>query len=163
MGDEYGHTKLGNNNTWCQDNELSWFLWNKISPEKTNEIHRFYRLCIRYRKSHKILCHEKFVDHSDIEWHGVKPFTPDWSDNNRFVAFTFKDTEFGEFVYVAFNCFWQPLTVELPPHRIWLRVIETWRPFPEDFEEENPPPVETDGSNCITLLEHSAVLFKAAM
>ena len=40
-GDEFRRTQRGNNNAWCQDNEISWFDWTYL--EKHREIHRFVR------------------------------------------------------------------------------------------------------------------------
>jgi len=160
MGDEYAHTKNGNNNTWCQDNKLSWFLWDKLEENKA--FFQFVQKCIKYRKGHQILHRQKFVDNDDIEWHGKEPFSPDWSNDSRFVAFTLKDTQHSEYIYIAFNASWKPIKVKLPHNpKPWLRVIETSRPPGEDFIDENPPPV--DQSEFITILEYTAVLFKAAL
>ena len=49
MGDEYGHTKVGNNNTWCQDNILSWFNWHELSTNLT--LFKAVQALIRLRKS----------------------------------------------------------------------------------------------------------------
>ena len=40
MGDEYGHTKMGNNNTWCQDNDLNWFLWDELKKNQAFSLHK---------------------------------------------------------------------------------------------------------------------------
>ena len=39
MGDEVRHTQLGNNNAYCQDNEISWFDWTLV--DKHADVHRF--------------------------------------------------------------------------------------------------------------------------
>ncbi len=49
MGDEYGHTKLGNNNTWCQDNELNWFFWSEL--ETSSSLVHFWKLMIDFRQN----------------------------------------------------------------------------------------------------------------
>jgi len=48
MGDEYLHTKNGNNNTWCQDNKLNYFLWNKEL-----KIFDFIKFLIEFRDKNK--------------------------------------------------------------------------------------------------------------
>ena len=53
MGDEVAHTKLGNNNTYCQDNDLSWFDWTGL--EREADMLRFVRLCIQFRQRHPVL------------------------------------------------------------------------------------------------------------
>ena len=47
MGDEVRHTQHGNNNAYCQDNELSWFDWTLV--EKHADVHRFVKLLIARR------------------------------------------------------------------------------------------------------------------
>ena len=80
------HTRHGNNNTYCQDNELSWFLWDEL--EKNKSFSRFYRLVIQFRKNHKVFQRKKYLTESDIDWHSQKPLHPDWHSENRFVAYT---------------------------------------------------------------------------
>ena len=63
MGDEVGHTKHGNNNTYCHDNELNWFDWRLIRRNKT--IYRFTQNIIRFRKKHHILRSRTFFHHQD--------------------------------------------------------------------------------------------------
>ena len=48
MGDEYGHSKGGNNNTYCHDDELNWFNWDQAA-EHDNDLVRFIRLLTRFR------------------------------------------------------------------------------------------------------------------
>ena len=48
MGDEYGHSRKGNNNPWCQDNELNWFLWNQLDANL--DWYNFVKDCIVRRK-----------------------------------------------------------------------------------------------------------------
>lgn len=68
MGDEYGHTKNGNNNTYGHDNSLSWFQWNALEKEREG----FFRFCakaIHFRKQHPLLGREDFLSDSDVTWH----------------------------------------------------------------------------------------------
>ncbi|MGZ3732941.1 MAG: glycogen debranching protein, partial [Parachlamydiaceae bacterium] len=90
MGDEYGHTKKGNNNTWCQDNDLSWFLWEQL--DKNNGFYRFYRLLVAFRKREPLLKHAHFLTSEEIDWHGCKVEAPCWDDQDCFLAFTLKDS-----------------------------------------------------------------------
>ena len=51
-GDEFGNSKSGNNNSYCQDNEMSWLNWNQL---KTNrDIYEFVRYAIGFRKKHPV-------------------------------------------------------------------------------------------------------------
>jgi isoamylase len=105
MGDEYGHTRRGNNNPWCQDNELNWFLWEKSNPE----LHSYVQRLIQFRKKEPLLKKEIFLTDKDITWHGVIPLQPNWHDEKPFLAFTL-----GDKIYAAFNCTKETLQVKLP-------------------------------------------------
>jgi glycogen operon protein len=61
MGDEYAHTREGNNNAYCQDNELNYFLWNQASP-----LFEFIQKLIALRKSHPIFRQKTFP--SAVKW-----------------------------------------------------------------------------------------------
>ena len=77
MGDEYGHTNGGNNNTWCQEGPINDFQWNQLDQEK--ELFRFFKSMIAFRKSNALLKRTEFLQTDDIDWHGLNPFHPDWS------------------------------------------------------------------------------------
>src|SRR6202040_2608378 len=76
-GDEFLRTQQGNNNAWCQDNELSWVDWSLAI--KNADFLRFVREMIALRKRHPILRRRRFLDGASAVWHGVEPFRPDFS------------------------------------------------------------------------------------
>jgi glycogen operon protein len=57
-GDEWGRTQNGNNNAYCQDNEISWFDWNR--DEKQNQFLEFTRKLISFRQAHPVFRRPKF-------------------------------------------------------------------------------------------------------
>jgi isoamylase/glycogen operon protein len=126
MGDEYGHTKYGNNNTWCHDDELNWFLWDKL--EENQSLFHFVSFLIHFRKNHaQLLCRNRFLKDSDIDWHGKKPLEPNWQSNENLIAFTLKDTSRQD-LYVAFNPSDSTKDIELPSPLIgftWYRIVDT--------------------------------------
>ncbi len=77
-GDEFRRTQRGNNNAYCQDNEVSWFDWSLL--EKHKEIQRFTRGMIAFRRAHPVLRKEVFYTDSDIKWFAPNGAPPDWSD-----------------------------------------------------------------------------------
>ncbi len=146
MGDEYRHTRGGNNNAWCQDNELNWVQWNQI-PQNAAFI-RFFSLCIQLRKKYPLLRRASFLKPSDIVWHGHLPKKPNWGAESRFVAYSLKNRDKKEALYIAFNAHFLEASIILPPlpkNRAWHRVIDTSLPSPHDFVEDpaSLPPLQS--------------------
>ncbi|MGE0333954.1 MAG: glycogen debranching protein GlgX [Gammaproteobacteria bacterium] len=76
-GDEFRRTQNGNNNAYCQDNELSWYDWRLL--ESNCEIARFVREVIAFRKCNPILVADAFYAEGDIQWFGPFAQPPDWN------------------------------------------------------------------------------------
>jgi isoamylase len=144
MGDEARRSQQGNNNPYCQDNELSWFNWNDV--KKNNEIFRFFCQMIEFRKRHPELTRGRFFDGTlnkrglrDISWHGCTLNQPAWGDPEaRALSFTLGGEDENADIHVMANMFWEPLTFEFPlvAGRQWYRVIDTARPMPEDIAHD---------------------------
>jgi isoamylase len=113
MGDEFAHTRMGNNNPYNQDNKLNWITW----PDSTRS---FLAALIAFRKANPVLRRTKFLTPMEIEWHGQIPHQPDWSDESRLVAFALAH------LYVAFNANHHSVQLTLPPG-IWHLVVQTDR------------------------------------
>ena len=143
MGDEICRTQKGNNNAYCQDNEISWFDWTLL--EKNAEIHRFVKRLIKlrdllytWRESSATL--NLFFQQLHIEYHGVKLNQPDWSDNSHCLAILIAKLQRPYVIYFIFNSYWEPLEFELPEKfqnskLSWARVIDTALPSPNDCVE----------------------------
>jgi isoamylase/glycogen operon protein len=160
MGDEYAHTRHGNNNTWCQDNELNWFLWNRLDLRPG--FHRFFRSLIQFRKAHAhLLARDNFLGDKDITWHGLTPLNPEWGNDNHFVSFTLNSEE-GPALYIAFNAAHTAQTINLPSpgeKKHWSWIVNTHNAPPEDFfEEEESPRLLT---NTFRIPSYSAIVLKA--
>lgn len=137
MGDEYAHTRHGNNNTWCQDNELNWFLWDRLDIRPG--FHRFFRSLIHFRHHHPLLKRDTFLDDKDITWHGLVPSQAEWDNDNKFVAFTLNLPDQSPDLYIAFNASHTAYMLHLPPAgegKQWFWVVNTHNPPPQDFLEE---------------------------
>ncbi len=128
MGDEYGHTRNGNNNPYVQDNEISWFLWDEL--EKNKQIFTFVSALITFRKKNPSLRHTRFLTPVDIDWHGAAPLHPDWSDGSRLVAFTLKSKPP---IYAAFNAHFHHQTITLPPNTKWHKLVLTSEGWDQHF------------------------------
>ena len=93
-GDEFLRTQQGNNNAWCQDNEISWVDWRLA--EKNADFLRFMRMLIALRKRHPALRRRAFFRGAgpdedltpDIFWHGVEPDEPAFTTEGQTIAYT---------------------------------------------------------------------------
>lgn len=161
MGDEVAHTKGGNNNTYCQDDETNDLIWSQI--EKESDWHRFYKKMIHFRKSHPLLHKASFLNDKEILWHGQKPLQANWGVENKFIAFTRVHPQGKHSLFVAFNASSESVTLTLPPpppNQHWYRVVDTAQPSPLDFiDEPTKQPPQADlyplaaYSSCILILE----------
>jgi glycogen operon protein len=154
-GDEIRRTQHGNNNAYCQDNEISWFDW-KLA-EKNQEIFRFFKQMIAFRKSHPLLQRNQFFcgeqnqrGLADISWHGCRLNCPGWNDpSSRVLAFTLggfsEEGSSGEVdIHVILNMEWEDLDFDVPPlaGRKWYRVVDTAESSPHDIAENLAEPGE---------------------
>ena len=71
MGDEYGHSKQGNNNTYCHDNALNYFKWDELEADEGGLV-RFVRCLTQLRRSHCMLGVKHWVTDADLSWHGER-------------------------------------------------------------------------------------------
>ena len=124
-GDEFRRTQNGNNNAYCQDNEVSWINWNLA--EKNEELVAFTRRIIQLRKNHQVFHRETFFSTKtpEIEWFDFTGKNPDWSNPSRFLAFMLDgsmcmndDGKYDSDFYVAGNTDIYDVTITLPsPHK----------------------------------------------
>jgi isoamylase/glycogen operon protein len=117
MGDEYGHTRNGNNNPYVQDNPINWFQWNRRP-----DIFQFVSALIAFRKNSPSLKRTHFLRDKEIDWHGKEPFQPDWTSQECFIAFTLNG---APTLFIAFNASPHSITLTLPPKHTWKALIET--------------------------------------
>jgi glycogen operon protein len=69
-GDEIGHTQMGNNNAYCQDNQISWLNWNLQSPDR--DLLAFVQRIINLRKRHPVFRRKRFFQGRPIKGANVK-------------------------------------------------------------------------------------------
>jgi isoamylase len=140
MGDEVRHTQGGNNNAFCQDNEISWFDWTRV--EKHADVHRFLKLLIERRLLRSIE-HERqrmnlttMLQQANKAWHGTRLFQPDWGDGSHSVALGAELKQEGLRFHLILNAYWEPLAFELPKLEApgtWRRWIDTALDSPNDI------------------------------
>ena len=153
-GDEFGNTKHGNNNTYCQDNETSWINWNLL--EKNHDLFEFFKYMIQFRKDHPVIsrklpnavCGMESIHTHNIDARDV----PIPRDAHTFaVSFAGYDKSKGadDLIYIVINAYWEDVTVTLPELArpgAWYLCVNTFgdgdgRYF---YEESQEPRIEHD-------------------
>ena len=133
-GDEFRRTQQGNNNAYCQDNEIGWWLWDRL--EEHANIHRFTRELIAARKAHSPLSHPGFYSDDDLEWLGPNGKAPRWDDPEARAVGCYLPEKEDLAVFLLFNAGLESAAFELPSlpdNRIWRRKADTSLPSPEDI------------------------------
>ena len=137
-GDEFLNTQFGNNNPYNQDNEIGWLDWSQLQANQ--DIFRFFKRMIAFRKSHPSLCRSRFW-REDISWYGTGR-TVDLSPDSRSLAFCLHGaSQADDDIYVMINAYWQelPFQIQEGTPQDWLRIVDTALPSPEDFSEPGVP------------------------
>ena len=118
-GDEFGNTKFGNNNSYCQDNITSWLDWRML--EKNKDLFEFFKFMIAFRKQHPVI-HKQLPTSvcgmDPIHTHNVNADQTDIPRDARTfcVSFAGYDKKKGhdDLIYIAVNTFWEDVTITLP-------------------------------------------------
>jgi isoamylase len=143
MGDEFRRTQQGNNNAYCQDNEISWLDWTLL--EKYPDIHRFVKQLIAMRFHLDTLSEKsqvpglwRILDRAEIQFGGIRVNQQDWGEEAHSLALTARDPESGLSLNLMINSYWEPLEFELPPMQPdepqgWHRWLDTSLPSPNDI------------------------------
>jgi isoamylase len=168
-GDELLRTQQGNNNCYCQDNELSWLDWTLT--EKNREMLRFVTKMIALRKRHPSLMRKEFLTGRkekesrlpDVTWHGTKLNEPQWDNPNaQVLAYTLGGRKGNEEdLHIIFNMSESLLEMPLPRlgGRGWHRAIDTGQPSPADIFEPGDQPRIKESSYRVS--SHSVVVFES--
>jgi len=170
-GDEFLRSQRGNNNAYCQDNDISWLNWELA--EQNAEFLRFVREMIWLRRRHPALRRQSFFAGKapksplgpDVTWHGTEPGHPDFSATSRSLAFALDGRLSGRGTdrdfYVACNCGGATLRFRIPlspSGRRWRRLIDTALPSPHDLVPEDTGPDVPPGA-VYPVAGHSLVAF----
>ena len=133
-GDEFGNTKFGNNNSYCQDNEISWIDWSLL--KKNKELFEFFKFMIAYRKKHPVI--RKKLDNAvcgmeGMHAHDVNADRMEVSQNAKTLAVSFAGYDRkkckDDLVYVAVNAYWKEVRITLPNlanHGAWYLSVDTY-------------------------------------
>lgn len=150
-GDEFGRSQHGNNNAWCQDNEISWLDWSLLEHNK--DLFVFFQRLIRLRLDHPVFRRDDFFmyQHPDekpmhqheIIWQGLKPGDVDWSRKVKTlgVILNGSEQENGDDDFCILlnghrnkrKVFTVPRPPGLKRSEVWKKIINTGKKYPSDF------------------------------
>jgi isoamylase len=167
-GDEFGRTQQGNNNAYCQDNEITWFDWAAAD----DDLLAFTRQLIAFRRQHPVFRRRRYLagaEASELRW-----FTPagtpmtgaDWSDPSALSLAIYLDGSddpdlardgtpmLDDDFLVLFNAWWEPLDFVIPGTRDgqgWRTEIDSYDPD-TDFPERSAGGRVTVGPRSVAVL-----------
>ena len=164
-GDEFGDTRYGNNNPYCQDNEISWLDWTLLEKEPNRDLFEFFRYMITFRKKHPSIRKDlepSYIGFPSMSVHGLTPWEPDAPESSYAACVLFagynEDTGEEDLVYVAVNSHWQAAEMtlpDLPEGYAWKIAVNTGDPLQQTFEEGEMPAV----GKQLLLGERSVIVF----
>jgi isoamylase len=144
-GDEIGRTQDGNNNAYCQDNEITWFDWSTVD----NDLLRFTKDVIALRRRHRVFRRRRYQTGkvaADLRWFtpsGTEMTTANWADPEAKSVALFIDGATDPDVaaqgdpmadddfLIIINAWWEPLKFQIPADvsaRAWEVVCDTFDP-----------------------------------
>ena len=166
-GDEFGRTQQGNNNAYCQDNEISWVDWSLL--RKNRDLFDFTRRAIEFRKAHPALWRTSFFngqnhagEFPDIRWYGPDGAPqPDWEKGVAFACRIDGRAEHtgagdeDDHLFLIFNCGNEAADFELPPNdsgAAWQYAFGT---------AEREPAPRAKGRPVVTVASQSLAVYTA--
>ncbi len=138
-GDEFANTQWGNNNAYCQDNEISWLDWTYL--EKNRELFDYVRRLISFRKAHPVITADTYdfgnngTSYPEMSFHGTNAWDIDENSPGLCLAYMYAEdsrkygTKNDCFIYIAVNAHWEEHRFglpELPDGFEWKLVCEAY-------------------------------------
>ncbi|MEH2956276.1 alpha-amylase [Candidatus Merdisoma sp. JLR.KK006] len=174
-GDERGNSQSGNNNAWCQDNEISWIPW-KTGKTETGLL-AYVKGLIAFRKAHPVFRQSRELQmtdylscgYPDVSYHGKQAWFADFENYSRSVGILYAGSyvEAGteekgkdDFFYVAYNMHWMPHEYALPglpEEALWRVAVDTGIEGADSIYQEGQEPVLED-QRMITVPERTIMV-----
>ncbi|HEY3777702.1 MAG TPA: glycogen debranching protein GlgX [Rhizomicrobium sp.] len=150
-GDEFGRTQRGNNNAYCQDNEISWFDWSLFESEEGRTLARFVQRLAAIRRA---LPRPQDFPHggreiapgiADIEWfdeRGLRLCDADWQNVEGRALILYLANRAGnapaQVTALALNASAEPLEYHLLENMRWRLLLDSAAPEKEEFALDDP-------------------------
>lgn len=164
-GDEFGNSQGGNNNAYCQDNEISWLNWKQL--ETNQDIYEFVKHAVAFRKKHPVFHMEReprIMDYKscgrpDMSYHGENAWRPEFENFRRQLGILYwgpygirEGGKEDDTFYVAFNMHWEPHVFglpRLPKGQMWHVAFDTSRDAVNGFYPEGEEPMLKNQSQTV--------------
>ncbi|MFO8064690.1 MAG: glycogen debranching enzyme, partial [Spirochaetia bacterium] len=176
-GDEIGRTQHGNNNGYCQDNEISWYNWASADPR----LLQFTRRLIAFRQEHPVFHRRRFFQGraihgaqvEDVEWftfEGGEMAEENWGEGYAKSLGVFLNGEAiptpdenglrvtDDSFYLMFNAHYEPLSFHLPDKR-WSR---RWELLLDTDKGWLASPSLLEAGDSLEVQDHSVLLLRKA-
>ncbi len=162
-GDEFRRTQRGNNNAYCQDNDMSWVDWRLLVTH--HGLYRFVRLLIALRNHHPALTADSFYTNHEIDWFSPAGASPDWNDPTNLLGCMIKPTPFIvgrsqiSALVIFFNATENTVVFRIPqaPNSLWRIAVDTGAYSPNDIFPIGEEPTLRDG-RFFHVLDHALVV-----
>jgi len=151
-GDEFRRSQAGNNNAYCQDNEVSWYDWRLLETE--SEIYEFTRAVIGMRRRFRFLAEECFYSAADVSWFGLDGAPPDWTTIGRSLGCHLHPQGYTDELCLLFNAEQYEVIFSLPQARSGRR----WR---RECDSGDDPEKSGDNAASCRLQARSLVIYSA--
>ena len=167
-GDEFGRTQQGNNNAYCQDNQISWLDWNLL--QKNAAQFRFFKYLIQFRKAHTNLRRISFFlpdsnGNHQIVWYDPGLHTPNWYKPNNCLAFHLLPVQGDTDIYLMTNNIKKKQVFLLPAvsrSKKWYLSLNTANESPDDIYSAGSERILTDqkrytveGQSTVILIDNA--------
>ena len=167
-GDEFGRSQGGNNNAYCQDNEISWFDWNQLESERGQALSKFVRRLAKVRRAYPLMRANRFLHGEaeiaagvlDIDWwddRGMNLSEDDWhnTEGRALVMRRARRKKDGrvEVASLVMNGSDVDLTYTMPPPRIEQFVVA---------DSSDPEGPEREVGDTLEVPAHAAMILVGA-
>lgn len=174
-GDEFGNSQGGNNNAYCQDNQIGWLDWKLLDTNR--DLFEFVRTLIAFRKEHGLfhmdreprIMDYKSCGRPDMSYHGEYVWRPEFESFRRQFGILYwgpygkkADGTEDDTIYVIYNMHWEPHVFGLPrldEGQLWHTMYDTSKGPEKGRFERGSEPVLEDQTQTVAPPRSILVLF----